>query len=360
MNFIKTVTETVERNRLLKHFLFWIIYSIANISIGLTSRSNTVKESLIFNFLMLIPQILAAYYFTYFIISKLFFKKKYVSAFLFFVLGTYLFSVIARLLVVHVGEPLVETKPFEQETVYVILVDVGKLWEQYIPMIYSVTFIFLFVKFFLEYKRKGEDETKLLKEKIEVELKTLKAQLNPHFLFNTLNNIYSLSLDSSPKTPIAIGKLSEILDYVLYKCNSQLVSLSSEIELLKNYIELEKLRYDDRLQINFDTQIEREIQIPPLLLLSLVENTFKHGAGEDSGSPKIWMAIIQENDNFVFEVSNTISSNYVNNNKETIGLPNIKKQLDLIYGQNYKLKVSSESNLFKVILTIKEIKKYEN
>jgi LytS/YehU family sensor histidine kinase len=114
----------------------------------------------------------------------------------------------------------------------------------------------------------------------------LKTQLNPHFLFNTLNNIYVLSLENSEKTQKSIEKLSKILDHVLFRCNTKYVSLSSEIELLENYIELEKLRYDDRLQINFNNHIEQDVKIAPLILLSLVENAFKHGAGEDSVSPK--------------------------------------------------------------------------
>lgn len=355
MNFIKTITEKLEKNRILQHFLFWFLYSIANISIGLSSQGDTLKESLVFNFLLMIPQILASYYFAYFIISKLFLKQKYVVAILLFALGTYFFSVVARVLVVHVGEPLFRMPPFEQESILEILTDIRKLFVQYIPSVFTGSFLFLFVKFFLEYKRKKEEETQLSKEKVEVELKTLKAQLNPHFLFNTLNNIYSLSLDNSPKTPLAIGKLSDILDHILYKCDSQFVSLNSEVELLKNYIELEKLRYDDRLEVNFNAEIDKnDYQIPPLLLLSLVENSFKHGAGEDSGSPKIWISIIQEKDIFIFEISNTISNDYAKKDKETIGLPNIKKQLDLIYGSNYEMIINSESNLFRVNLKINQ------
>lgn len=95
-----------------------------------------------------------------------------------------------------------------------------------------------------------------------------------------------LSLENSEKTQKSIEKLSKILDHVLFRCDTKYVSLSSEIELLENYIELEKLRYDDRLQINFNNHIEQDVKIAPLILLSLVENAFKHGAGEDSVSPK--------------------------------------------------------------------------
>ncbi|UPT71414.1 MAG: histidine kinase [Flavobacterium sp. JAD_PAG50586_2] len=276
-----------------------------------------------------------------------------------FLLATYIFPALGRLLTVHVGEELVRTPPFSQESFYEIMTDIGKLLINYLPVIYTGSFQFLFVKYFMDYKRSNEKQMLLGKEKVESELKNLKAQLNPHFLFNTLNNIYSLSLDNSPKTPIAIGKLSEILDHVLYKCENQQVSLSSETNLLKNYIELEKLRYDDRLEVAFEIDQEYDIQIPPLLLLSLVENAFKHGAGEDSGSPKISIVIFQKEDHFTFEISNTVSKDYTRKEKATIGLPNITKQLDLIYGANYNLDIQSSTQFFKVILQINTVT-YEN
>lgn len=354
MEILRKASERLEKNRLYQHLLFWVGYSIANISLGLTSEHETIKENIMFNCLLIIPQMLASYYYAYFVISKFFLNKKYALSLLLFIVGTYFFSVVARILVVHVGEPLIRVGPFEQESILEIITDVKKLLLQYIPTIFSVSFIFLFVKYFLNYKRKKDEETQLSKEKIESELKILKAQLNPHFLFNTLNNIYSLSLDNSPKTPVAIGKLSDILDHVLYQCNGQFVSLSSEVELLKNYIELEKLRYDERLQITFDTQIEHDIQIPPLLLLSLVENAFKHGAGEDSGSPKIAISVVQRANNFSFEISNTVSKDYTSKDKATIGLSNIRKQLDLIYATNYGLDTQSTTGFFKVILQINQ------
>ena len=352
MEIFKKASERLEKNRIYQHLLFWAGYSMANISLGLTSEHETIKENIMFNFLLIIPQILASYYYAYFVIARFFLNKKYVLSILLFVAGTYFFSVMARILVVHVGEPLIRARPFEQETVLEIITDIRKLLLQYIPTIFSVSFIFLFVKYFLNYKRKKDEETQLSKEKIESELKMLKAQLNPHFLFNTLNNIYSLSLDNSPKTPVAIGKLSDILDHVLYKCNNQLVSLSSEIELLKNYIELEKLRYDERLEITFDTQIENDIQIPPLLLLSLVENAFKHGAGEDSGSPKITILVLQKANHFTFEISNTVSKIEETKEKAKIGLQNIRKQLELIYSNQYVLEIQSITGFFKVTLQI--------
>lgn len=210
----------------------------------------------------------------------------------------------------------------------------------------------MFVKLFVAFTKDKEKILLLSKEKSDIELKTLKAQLNPHFLFNTLNNIYTLSVLNSSKAPIAIGKLSEILDYILYRCNSDFVPVSNEIELLRNYIELEKLRYDDRLEIKFKTEIKTENTIPPLILLSLVENAFKHGAGEDNGSPKIWIDLKTEKSNTKFTIYNTIGETPKTNKKGNIGLINIQKQLDLIYGKIYSFHTIVENNQFKATLII--------
>lgn len=210
----------------------------------------------------------------------------------------------------------------------------------------------MFVKYFLSYKLAKENELKHNTEKVASELKTLKAQLNPHFLFNTLNNIYVLSLENSPQTPKSIEKLSSILDHVLYRCNSKFVSLESEINLLENYIDLEKLRYDERLQITFNTSIEKKGEIAPLILLSLVENAFKHGAGEDSGSPKIDISIYNSTNEFKFVISNTVAVQQDISNREAIGLKNIKKQLELIYANQFSLEVDTSNSIFTVTLII--------
>ncbi|RSC96249.1 histidine kinase [Tenacibaculum singaporense] len=292
-----------------------------------------------------------SYFLAYYVIPKFLLKKKYVMTVVLFLIGTYLLAAFNRVLVVHVGETLIRKGVFTQEPILEILTDWKKLLFKYIPNMYLTTLVFLSVKYFLDYKRVKEKELVFEKEKTEAELKTLKAQLNPHFLFNTLNNIYSLSLSNSPKTPASIGKLSEMLDYVLYRCNTKLVLLSNEIKLIENYIELEKLRYDSRLKVSLINKVEKDIKIPPLILLSLVENAFKHGAGEDSGSPEIKIELLSSENSFKFKISNTVSKDYVLK-KESIGLSNVRKQLDLIYQDQYSLTIESGENEFNVALNI--------
>ncbi|CAL2094577.1 Histidine kinase [Tenacibaculum sp. 190524A02b] len=354
MNTITNIINYFQKKRGLKHLLFWIAVLLLHIPRQLVLRDNAdFVTILVMHGCILVSQVLAAYFYAYFVIPKFLIKKKYIQVILLFLIGTYVFSALERIMVVHVGEALVRKPPFTQEPILEILTDWKKLLKHYVPSMYSVVLIFLFVKYFLDYKKVKERDLLLSKEKTANELKALKAQLNPHFLFNTLNNIYTLSLANSPKTPSSIGKLSEILDHVLYKCNQKFVLLSNEIKLLENYIELEKLRYDERLQVKFQATIDNDREIPPLILLSLVENAFKHGAGEDSGAPKIWIEIKNNQEAFEFCITNTIAEGY-RLKKESIGLSNIRKQLNLIYKTDYDLQIQVGEKKFKVVLKINQ------
>jgi len=354
---ITTIINFFQKNRVLQHVLFWCVFFALDFPKDSLRYQNEFAFSgtFVMSLCHIIPQIITSYFLAYYVIPEFLLKKKYIIAIGLFLVGTYLLAVLNRTLVVHVGETLVRKGVFIQEPLLEILCDWKKIFFYYIPNIYSMSLIFLSVKYLMGYKKIREEGLVLGKEKMENELKTLKAQLNPHFLFNTLNNIYSLSVGNSPKTSTAIGKLSEILDHVLYRCNSKFVLLSSEIELLKNYIELEKLRYDDRLQISFVTAIENDTEIPPLVLLSLVENAFKHGAGEDSGSPKIDIHIVNNQKELIFNISNSISKDYQSSKQENIGLTNIRKQLNLIYQDGYGLDINCSKSIFEVVLRIKQI-----
>lgn len=352
MNYLKDLTAYFPKNRLAQHVIFWCVYFLLILTGDLILHEFPFHKAFILKLCFLVPQIIMSYYLAYFIIPRFILKKKYILSIVFLLIGTYLISSLGRVLLVHVGEDFIKTGPFEKESILEILTDIRTLFYKYIISFYSVALVFLFIKYFISYNKIKEEGLKLDKEKAEAELKALKSQLNPHFLFNTLNNIYTLSIENSPKTPESIEKLSGILDHILYKCNGKYVSLSSEIELLKNYIALEKLRYDDRLKVIFTVNIENDIKIPPLILLSLTENAFKHGAGEDSGSPKIAIDIIQKGCKFTFEITNTISKDLHDNNLKSIGLTNIIKQLDLLYPGCYKLQTKKEVKKFTVCLEI--------
>jgi len=352
MSYLKTITESIQTKGITRHFLFWIGIVLLTIPQNVLESEQPYISTLVYKVCVLIPQILSSYFVAYFVIPKYISKKKYAISLLLLIIGTYFFAVLARIFIIHIGETLVRKPPFEQETLLEIVTQLRLLLLHYVPALYSTVFIFLAVKFFMNYKAVKEKELLFTKEKVASELKTLKAQLNPHFLFNTLNNIYVLSLDNSPKTPKSIEKLSKILDHVLYRCNTKYVSLSSEIELIENYIELEKLRYDDRLQVTFNNNIEQDGEIAPLILLSLVENAFKHGAGEDSGSPKINIDLHNTNEEFIVVISNTVATVADRLERTPIGLKNIKKQLDLIYPNRFELHIDNSPSVFTVTVKI--------
>ncbi len=196
----------------------------------------------------------------------------------------------------------------------------------------------------------------LEKEKIANELKFLKAQINPHFLFNTLNNLYSYVVNQSPKAPDMIMQLSGILDYVLYKSQKQEVPLQAEVDTIENFLQLEHIRYGQRLQVDFCQSGDLSTPISPLILLSVVENAFKHGASGDIDSPKIGIEIKEEAGTIKGRIWNTKSQHQGELNdayKEGIGLSNFKRQLDLIYPDRHELKIDDREDSFCVSLSIK-------
>ncbi len=195
----------------------------------------------------------------------------------------------------------------------------------------------------------------LEKEKVVAELKYLKAQINPHFLFNTLNNLYSFVVTQSPKAPALIMHLSNMLDYVLYRSQQPYVTLGEEIETIHNFISLEEMRYGDRLTVEVTTKGNMDCMVSPLLLLSLIENAFKHGASGDIGTPRIDIEIEGLDNEIKCRVWNTKNEHKGEINdayKEGIGLSNIRRQLSLIYPDKFDMEIIEDKRSFCVLLQI--------
>lgn len=190
-------------------------------------------------------------------------------------------------------------------------------------------------------------------EKQEAELNYLKSQTNPHFLFNTLNNIYSLARDKSNVAPESILRLSKILRYMLYETSGAFIAVEQEIKIINDYIELEKLRYDDSLYVNFNYNIEDMKQsLPPLLLIPLVENAFKHGVSETRANPFVDIHLEIKNRHLNMTIKNSSSGIAgLDEVKENIGLSNLRRQLELLY-TDYDLSVKQEKMQFISILKI--------
>jgi two-component system, LytTR family, sensor kinase len=197
----------------------------------------------------------------------------------------------------------------------------------------------------------------LQKDKVEAQLELLKSQVQPHFIFNTLNNIYSLSTQNSPKTSDLIYRLSSLLSYTLYDSRRPIVPLEQEIEYISNYIELEKIRYGDRLDIAVNILNDtKHIGISPFLLLPLVENCFKHGASNEIDTCWIRLDILHKDGWLIIKAENSKSSNgHHNGTRNGIGLENVKKRLEILYPGSHELKCMSEEQSYLVVLKIKTI-----
>ncbi len=185
---------------------------------------------------------------------------------------------------------------------------------------------------------------KLNEQKQKAELAALKNQLNPHFIFNTLNNLYALALKKSDQTPVVIEKLSHILDYVMYRCQSKFVALSDEIKLIQNYVDLEKIRYGDRIQIEFVHSCVGPVEIAPLILLTVVENACKHSTKEELGTSNVSINVKADSQLICLKVTNSkpqvVKPQPLNH--EPIGLANMKKQLEMIYSDTFSLEVTDQ------------------
>lgn len=350
----KQISKIVQHS-IFKHVAFWTIL-LFFYTIAMQSNYDSIYSSFVRNVILLIPQLLATYYIVGFLNPKFLYKKRYVVFGILFLLGTYVFSVLARFLIVYVVEELYRQSPFIQESILEIATDFKRLYADFFYKVYLPVFLFISLKLVFERLDEKNKNESLAKEKAKAELNFLKAQIHPHFLFNTLNNLYTLTLQKSDRASDVVLKLSDMLDYMLYKCNDSRVSIVQEVELLQNYIDLEKLRYGDRIKLTFNKNIDdTKTRIAPLILVSLLENAFKHGASGDIIIPEIKINLKVEKHVLWFSIYNTKPKNIqkdFTNYKDGIGLKNIKRQLKLIYPNDYSIGINEEDESYKVILKI--------
>ncbi|PQJ76818.1 sensor histidine kinase [Polaribacter glomeratus] len=227
-----------------------------------------------------------------------------------------------------------------------------------IYFIFSVFFILSVLVKLAEdwvYLNQLENKTlKIQKQQIENQLYYLKGQINPHFLFNSLNVLYSLAIDEKKEITNAILQLSDILRYAIYDVNADKITIRKEIELLQNYIEFEKNRHVNDSTISFNFKVDEDLEIYPMLLLPLLENSFKHGLKSGVKNPYIDIQLSAKNKKITFEISNNFQKNiHYNSKTETgIGLKNIKENLAIIYADKHLFSVENTETIFTVKLTI--------
>lgn len=203
--------------------------------------------------------------------------------------------------------------------------------------------------------QKAKEAVQLRNEKLITEMKFLKSQINPHFLFNSLNNIYTLTVIKSDAAPDNLLKLSHMLRYMLYDCKADQVPLEKEIKYIKDFIDLNKLKDSQGLNIQVNLDENRpNLQVAPLLFVPFIENAFKHSKIEDLENGWIKIDLKTEDNAIHFSVQNSIPKNQFSKDKiGGIGLKNVKRQLELIYPEKHNLKVHSNENQFNIDLKIK-------
>jgi len=208
-----------------------------------------------------------------------------------------------------------------------------------------------FLAYFIHSFRQNEQLKTLKEQQLLSELTYLKAQLHPHFFFNTLNNIYSLALHSSADTAPLVHRLSEMMRYILYKSEISLVSLKEEVAFIRNYVEVESIRYRKTITINFDEQgIIDKSEISPLLLLPFIENAFKHGVQEEEQVGFVKIILCKTEHELTMEISNSIACK--KQDTGGIGLLNVKKRLEMLYQGKYKLIEENSGEIYNVFLTL--------
>ena len=325
------------------HILFWSIYFIFNV-IRFGSLNNDYWYSLRSNLVEFPLSIIYTYSFVYYLIPRYIVKKKYTKFFLLFIFSLIIFYLVKTGLIY-----LLVTKNVWPENSGINAFTFDHIVEVTIGVLY-VTAIGATIKLTYEWineKRKNEE---LQKTQLRTELNFLKSQIQPHFFFNTLNNLYALVIKKSPNAPDVVLKLSEIMQYVLYDAKEPKISLLNEINYIYSYLDLEKLRYGDTVKSSIEiTGNMDEVEIPPLLFLPFIENCFKHGiANNDDIKVDIRFEIT---DNFLFfTVENTFHKNNEISVKHGIGIENVKRRLQLLYGENFTLETKVKKNKFKVLL----------
>lgn len=230
-------------------------------------------------------------------------------------------------------------------------------FSRFIASIINVVFVLLMtsaVKFLAEYLRKMMKLKEIENKQLKAELNLLKAQVNPHFLLNTLNNLYGLiTQNQNLQASDVTLKLADLMRYLLESNKTDVVSLNKEIRFLEDYLSLEKIRLSQKTDIKFKVSgMNKELFVAPLLFIPLVENVFKHGLQTISENSFAHFFLSVQGNELFFEAINSVAKSPENSEKSGTGLENLKKRLQLIYPDKHKLNVENTTNQFKVILNI--------
>lgn len=342
--------------RLLLHIAFWVLYTLQDLLLSFTwvrpslvniPDGKVLEMAAVSTLVTLVPKLLLSYFLLLVSIKKIVSGKYPLYRTVAEIIGVFALCIVISRAISHYyifphvyKDMLGNSALLELRSLLVVLMDFG--------FIAGLAASIKFVRVQLAGKEK---EKSLVKQKLEAELKFLRNQTNPHFLMNTLNNIYALARKKSDDTAEVVMKLSELLRFMLYESDGAL-SLTDEVKVLEDYLALEMIRYNNRLSVSFTKDIDRDsYRITPRLLLPFIKNAFKHGISETRFESFIRIGIKAKDGRLGFSIENTKESDSPVMPKNNIGLINVRRQLELTY-KEYELEVRNGGSTFTVNLSI--------
>ena len=343
------------KNHWIGHTIYWIVAAFLMFFI-FSNRNYDVQIRLALAGLLIVTSYFISMAVNNYLIPKLLFQGKIklfiYSLFAVFILTLWLITLSIIIILLYSINHLPEAVTPTREDLLILISG------NYLIVILAAVIHFIRESYsrMLE-KQKIEMQKQETEEKLkEVHLQLLQGQLHPHFLFNMLNNLYGLVKEDVKASREVIVKLSELLDYMLYECNKNEIELTEEIQFIRNYIELERLRHDEDFNVRFDfPQNTREIKIAPLILFPFVENAFKHGF-RNTDNNAIHIELQTDEEKLIFRVSNhaaeSSSDPYLNQESKGIGLKNSRERLNLLYKDKHKLNIEQQNQTYSVHLEI--------
>jgi sensor histidine kinase YesM len=336
--------------KIFSHFLFWFCSIIFAISAFYVASDHKLILNIDLVLRALIPNIgfaLAVYLNLYLLIPKFLKNKNYI----FYTFWLLILLAISAILIQIIFVYFLKTKSFEDQF--------RSMFSSHFftaAFYVGITSLFKFVKDWIQLQEIKLKITQIEREKLEAELNTLKSQLNPHFLFNSLNNIYSLALTNSPRTPEIILKLSDLMRHVLYESRENFVPVKNEVNFLTNFIELQKIRLNNQIELKYSIEGDiPEKKVIPLIFEPFIDNAFKHGIRNPAPSPYIHVFIQFQPEILRFKIENNFScALLVKTSKSSgIGLKNIERRLEFLYSANeYKYEVTRTEDTFTILLEV--------
>src|SRR5215204_78595 len=329
----------------LHHLFFWMMLFLLWFYLRYQDYS-TIERALTITLIKIIDLALLIYICNYLLVPQLLYKKKYGWFILLFIIMIAASTLIKMQLTGRIlNNPALLNLSDNWK---------GRVYDNFIPHFFLVTAGVAF-KLLFDYTRLQKRLAEVAKEKAEAELSFLKSQINPHFLFNSLNSVYFLIDKNNPDARQALHKFSDMLRYQLYEANGEKIPIEKEIDYLQDYVHLQQLRKDENYKVQFNCSQEvKNFSIEPLLLIPFVENAFKHISHKAKGDNFVKLDMTRSNGYFEFVVENSCEKGmYTTEQHGGIGMNNVKRRLELLYPGTHQLTIDDDNDKFKINLKLK-------